>query len=113
MALQNKLARAAESRGFQPLSPSASDCLFDVAWRDGKTMTLVEVKTLSTTNEAAQIRLAVGQILDYADLLRSRGVSSVRCAICVPHAVLSRRYVALCQTLGITLAWPPNYRGIW
>lgn len=112
MILQNRVARAAKHRGLHPLSPSGPP-FFDVVWNDGRTTTIVEVKSLTTTNEASQIRLGLGQILDYKSMLLTRGIKSVKGAICLPHAPSSRRYIALCQSVGVHLSWPPTFRALW
>lgn len=113
MILQNRIASAAERYGLHPLSPSSKDCQFDVAWWEGRALTVVEVKTLATRNEPAQFRVGLGQILDYKDLLLRRGAASVRGVICVSRAPYDQRYVALCKRAGVMVTWPPSYRGLW
>ncbi|AUA11260.1 hypothetical protein GTZ89_22210 [Streptomyces sp. SID8382] len=104
--LQNDLAAAARERGMTVLSPSAADPDFDLAWRRGDDdLVVCEVKSLTRTNEARQLRLGVGQLLDYYDLLRTR-TANVRAVLWVEHEPSDSRWLGICHRAGIELAWP-------
>ncbi|MBU3862882.1 hypothetical protein KN815_01795 [Streptomyces sp. 4503] len=104
--LQNDLAAAARERGMTVLSPGAADPDFDLAWRKGADdLAVCEVKSLTRTNEARQMRLGVGQLLDYHDLLRTR-TSNVRAVLWVEHEPSDARWLGICHRVGIELAWP-------
>jgi hypothetical protein len=104
--LQNALAYEAQSRGFIPLSPDVYDPDFDIAWRDAKgQVTVCEVKSLTSANEARQLRSGLGQVLDYQDQLRNRA-AEVSAVLWVEREPAEPRWVDLCRRVGVTLAWP-------
>lgn len=104
--LQNHLAALAAGASHEVLSPSPTDPEFDVAWRgvDG-TVTVVEVKSLHEANEVKQLRLGVGQVLDYADALRRRGLE-VTAVLYVPRAPSDDRWLDITKSVGVELHWP-------
>lgn len=104
--LQNALAEAAQARGLEILSPRVTDPDFDLAWRmTADDLTVCEVKSLTPANETRQLRAGVGQLLDYHDRLRARA-SSVRAVLWVEYEPADARWIALCERVGVTLAWP-------
>jgi hypothetical protein len=104
--LQNELAKAAQRRGFEPLSPGVVDPDFDLAWRDQQgRMSVCEVKSLTPANEVRQLRTGLGQILDYYDQLSSRA-PDLSAVLWVEFEPADGRWVHLCQRVGVTLAWP-------
>ena len=103
--LENELAALARARGLQPLDPPLEGPVFDVAWLENDSLTLCEVKSLSTANETGQIRLGLGQVLDYAFTLRGRG-HQVRPVLVVEREPASNHWSGLCNEHGVTLVWP-------
>jgi len=103
-ALQNELAYFAKSSGFEPERPASTTPNFDVGWWAGNTFVVVEVKSLSATNEVSQMRLGVGQILDYAHHYQTRG-QAVRPVLAVEREPDSR-WIDLCNRHGINVVWP-------
>ncbi|MFJ7203384.1 hypothetical protein ACIQWR_07600 [Streptomyces sp. NPDC098789] len=104
--LQNDLAKAAAARGLDVLSPGVGDPDFDLAWRlHAAELSVCEVKSLTLANETRQLRAGVGQLLDYHDRLKGRA-DSVRAVLWVEREPSESRWVALCERVGITLAWP-------
>lgn len=134
---QEWLADRVRQRGHQPLSPGPGDPDFDLAWRTGDTAAagsgaaghgpaspstprgavfVAEVKSLTASNETRQLRLGLGQVLDYADRLTAaltadatsggRGVH-VRPVLAVERAPTeATRWEALCARCGVALLWP-------
>ncbi len=100
---EQELASIARARGLQPLTPTIEDPPFDVAWQtpDGS-LVLVEVKSTNETNEIKQLRLGIGQILDYADTLQRRGFTVYK-AICVTTPLRDRRWNDIAASTGIHL----------
>jgi hypothetical protein len=82
--------------------------VFDLAWNDGDTVCVAEVKSVSGTNDEKQLRLALGQVLRYAHLLRAKG-RPVRCYIAAESRPADSSWVDLCADLGITLIWPDAF----
>ena len=66
---QNALANLLRSRSLAPRSPQPGEPQFDVAWLDGQVLFVVEVKSLTKRNEEQQLRLGLGQVLRYRNLL--------------------------------------------
>lgn len=123
---QDALAEALRNAGLKPRSPKPGDPAFDIAWRDsdaGGTAFICEVKSLTSENETGQIRLAIGQVLDYVHTLDSRrkagslplhwkGVRAVRAVVAVERRPAEdARWTGLCEEHGITLTWPEEYAG--
>ena len=63
---QNVLASWVAERGWTAISPAPGDPAFDVAWRRGQETFVAEVKSILPMNEVRQLRLGLGQVLDYA-----------------------------------------------
>ena len=71
---QDALAEALRNASLKPRSPKLADPAFDIAWRDDDTegaAFICEVKSLTDENETGQVRLAIGQVLDYVHALDS------------------------------------------
>jgi hypothetical protein len=66
---QNLLANLLLSRGFMPRSPQPGEPQFYVAWIAGRSLFVAEVKSLTKRNEEQQLRLGLGQVLRYRNLL--------------------------------------------
>ncbi|MGW6716019.1 hypothetical protein ACWF9X_07115 [Streptomyces globisporus] len=86
---------------------------FDAGWSRGEDIFVAEVKSLTGAREDQQIRLGVGQILDYAQQLRSSFPSTVVHPVLVlekrPSAA---RWTALADGVGLHLTWGPDFSGI-
>ena len=101
--LQNRLAEAVKEAGLLPLSPQVGDPNFDLAWWEDDVLTVVEIKSLTKSNETPQLRSGLGQILDYAHLLRSRG-HTVRPVLLVERPPISPHWTDLCRDHDVQLA---------
>jgi hypothetical protein len=97
------------SRGRVPLSPThAPD--YDLAWLEADDrITVVEVKSLRGENEDRQLRLALGQVLDYSKQLIDLGHSTVRPVVAVERPPRASRWTTLFNALGVTLIWPDEF----
>lgn len=106
---QNALAAFATAMGCVTYSPGLGDPYFDLAWRTPYgSVVVVEVKSLTDGNEVGQIRLGLGQVLDYAHELRE-AEPSVRAVLAVEREPLSPRWVRVCADSGVTLVWPEMF----
>jgi hypothetical protein len=104
---QNALAAHLRLLGLEPRSPEYNEPNFDLAWQDGATIFVAEVKSLTDFNEEKQLRLGLGQVLRYAHCLR-------RCGKVVPVLVVERApadagWNELCNQLGVVLLWPERF----
>ena len=102
---QNALADFLSDHGITPNSPSPSDPDFDLGWKSGGTWFVAEVKSLTAQNEARQLRLGLGQVLDYQDALLKR-YARVRAVLAVERQPGDPRWVALCERHDVILVWP-------
>ncbi|MFG2470132.1 hypothetical protein ACGFXB_32365 [Streptomyces canus] len=86
---------------------------FDAGWSRDEDIFVAEVKSLTGAREDQQIRLGIGQILDYAHQLRSAFPNTVIHPVLVlekrPSAV---RWTALADGVGLRLTWAPEFSGI-
>lgn len=110
---QNALANLAAAHGCETKSPGFADPNFDLAWRrpDGSVV-VVEVKSLTDTNELGQVRLGLGQVLDYAHQLRETE-PSVTAALALEKQPLSDRWIHVCADNGVTLVWPGTFEALF
>lgn len=104
-ATQDALAAALRAAGKTPRSPVPGEPVFDLAWEDGDSVCVAEVKSLSGTNQEKQLRLALGQVLRYGQLLSAKG-RPVHCFIATESEPLDPSWSELCSGLGVTLFWP-------
>jgi hypothetical protein len=108
---QNLIANLLRSRGLTPRSPQPDEPQFDIAWMDGGLLFVGEVKSLTKRNEEQQLRLGLGQVLRYQNLLadRSRRVVAV---LALERPPSDSRWAGLCKELNVRLVWPPSFQGI-
>jgi hypothetical protein len=123
---QNALAKALQKANLKPRSQKQGDPAFDIAWRDddvkGVAVAFIgEVKSLTVENESWQIRLAIGQVLDYVHTLDSlrkadslppqwNGVHAVRGVVAVERQPTKvDHWTGLCNEHDIILTWPEKY----
>jgi hypothetical protein len=104
---QNLLHDALVQAGFTSRSPAPGEPEFDIAWEDGESICIAEVKSMSHTNEEKQLRLAVAQVLRYAYLL-SAG-RPVRRFIAVEREPRDPSWLDFTAELGISLIWPETF----
>jgi hypothetical protein len=105
---QNKVAALAEKAGYEVLQAGVGDpAVFDLAWKSSAGKAIVEVKTLSTTKaEDKQLRLGIGQVLDYQERFRAQG-ENVRAILVVDKMPKqAQHWERLCESHKIQLAWP-------
>ena len=86
-----------------PLSPSGQQPAFDLAWRARGQLVVAEVKSLALDIELTQVRLGLGQVLDYAHTLNARPV------LVFERRPNSPRWEALCDRHSVALAWPSAF----
>jgi hypothetical protein len=107
---QNALAEYVRSRGAAPRSPAPSEPNFDLAWLDGDTAFVAEVKSRTDANEERQLRLGLGQVLRYCQVLeRAHKGRTVKAVLAVESAPRDASWRALCAKLGVLLVWPPGF----
>jgi hypothetical protein len=100
---QNLLAEWLVEHRLVPLSPGPSQPAFDLAWRERGELIVAEVKSMPAGSELPQLRLGLGQVLDYAHTLSARPV------LVVERRPADPRWLDLCGTYGVTLVWPSRF----
>jgi hypothetical protein len=105
--LQNAVADAVARAGLRALSPIGAPA-FDIAWRrfDGRVV-ICEVKSAEPDRLEDQMRAAVAQALRYQALAEHKLGEQVDACIFIerePDAI----WLALCQRLGLAVAWAPD-----
>jgi len=108
MRLQNHFADFLASAGVRPLSTQGIDV--DLAWidEDSDRVVVGEIKTLSPVNEKRQIRLGLGQLLDYLDQFANQE-QDARGVLVVEHEPSDLRWNRLLERHEIRLVWPETY----
>jgi hypothetical protein len=106
--LQNLLAEAVKSAGHQPRRPKPSEPQYDLAWDDGETTWVAEVKSLTPQNEERQLQKAVGQVLRYRQLLEEEQGRTVKPMIATERKPRDDTWIDLCAREGIVLHWGPD-----
>jgi hypothetical protein len=104
---QNALADYVRGRGFEPKSPRPGDPNFDLAWDDDGRLFVAEVKSMTNANEEKQLRLGLGQVLRYKQVL-SRYGREVTAVLAVEHRPADHTWEELCADLDVILVWPGN-----
>lgn len=66
---------------------------------------VVEVKSCTKDNEVRQLRMGIGQVLDYDDSLRARG-RAVLPVLYLEREPSDARWVALAERHHVRLIWP-------
>jgi hypothetical protein len=104
---QNGLSKCVRERGFTPRSPRPGEPNYDIAWEEGEALVVGEVKSVTAKNSEEQLRLALGQLLRYRDLLEDGGgtVHSLIVLSAPPH---DERWIDLCEKYDVGLIWMPE-----
>lgn len=112
-SLQDELAHLLLQHHLQPLEPRSCDPAFDLAWRDGERLSVVEVKSLGPDNESAQLRSGLGQVLEYRHLLARRTVHQPRAMLAVDRPPRRLHWTGVCGDVGVALLWPGRLDAIF
>jgi hypothetical protein len=107
-ATQNALYDFLNQRGVSAWSPGPTDPDFDIAWKAKRVTWVAEVKTLPQNSETRQLRLGLGQVLHYQDLLLTQD-RNVRAALVVANPPTNRQWVDLCLRHGVSLIWKDTF----
>ena len=109
--VRNALAVHLRSLGIQPLDPAPSDPPFDLAWWNEGVLYVAEVKSLTRENEQHQLRLGIGQILQYCHLLRRRAEHVI--PVLAPELKpRDPEWGQLCNALNVGLVFPPDFEDL-
>ena len=107
MRTQNRLFDHLAAIGVAARSPAPADPAFDIAWLRGEETWVAEVKSLTRKNEERQLRLGLGQLLRYRQLLAEAG-GPVRAVLMTERKPRDAAWDSLCESLGVVLMWPQS-----
>lgn len=110
-ALQNHFAAALEMTGLVPLQPRPDEPQYDLAWQNGSDVWVVEVKSTTPSNEVRQFRCAIGQVLHYAEQMRSAH-EKVHPVIVLENEPQDDALLGACRRSGISVFWPALFNTI-
>ncbi|MFC5675183.1 hypothetical protein ACFP51_10740 [Streptomyces pratens] len=97
--------RGVEVRTHAPGAPA-----FDAGWSRGTDVFIAEVKSLTGAREDQQIRLGIGQVLDYAHQLRTAHPGRrLHPVLVLEKRPVGPRWSSLAQSAGIRLTWAPGF----
>lgn len=71
---------------------------------------MAEVKSLTRRNEEQQLRLGLGQVPRYRNLL-STPKQQVRAVLALERQPSDSRWMTLCDDHDVRLVWPPAFDG--
>jgi hypothetical protein len=94
--------------GINVHGPSRSAPRFDAGWTRRGRVHVAEVKSLRGAREDQQIRLGLGQLLDYAYRIPRR----VTPILVLERQAADDRWGGLCAAHGVRLTWAPDFPGI-
>jgi hypothetical protein len=106
--IERLVAEAAAAAGWTARGYGKNDPVFDLLLErsDGRdAAVVVEAKSTTPTNEERQLRLALGQVLRYQQLLQRSDRKTVA-MIAVEQPPRDRRWLELCAKVGVTMVWP-------
>ncbi len=106
--IERLVAEAAAAEGWRARAYGPGDPVFDLLLERGAgspQAVVVEVKSLTATNEEKQLRLALGQVLRYRQLLEAGGLD-VAAFIAIERPPRDARWIELCASVGVRLVWP-------
>jgi len=109
---QNALAQLLESNAVEPSSPVARGPLYDLAWRRDGVIYVAEVKSRTDENEERQLRLGLGQVLRYRQVLSADLGAPARAVLVLSSAPKDHSWTQLCEALDVQLCWPPDFAGL-
>lgn len=81
---------------------------FDLAWETETRIVIAEVKSMTRSNEEKQMRLGVGQVLRYRQILSRHG-KAVTGVLAVENLPSDPSWQSLCNELGIVLISPGEF----
>lgn len=103
-SLENWLMQMVRDAGLEPLDP-AGEPFFDLAWRLGDRIVVCEVKS-TRVSQVHQIRLGLGQVLQYRAMLAKTFGDIVLPALLIESAPDDGMWRATCARAGVELFWP-------
>lgn len=108
--VQNGLAEFLQQHDLEARSPSPHEPDFDIAWMADGVVVVGEVKSLAGTEPVQQLRLGLGQVVQYRRQLADL-YGEAAAVLAVEHEPPSS-WRDVCADVGVLLAWPPAWAGL-
>lgn len=107
---QNALSDFLEQHEFLCTVPKADEPQYDLGATDREGYVwVVEVKSIKRANEVHQLRLGLGQVLEYRARLEAR-YEEVRAVLAVSRVPADAdTWTSICESVGVTLVWPETF----
>lgn len=102
---QNALANWLRTESIIPLR--AGTVNFDLAWEVNGVLYVAEIKSLHQLNERNQIRLGIGEVIDFAHRL-----GGARKVLAVEREPSDPEWPYVCSDAGIQLVWPGRFESL-
>lgn len=106
---QDAVAAFLREHGIEPRSPLAGEPQVDLAWSHDERLWIAEVKSTTDSNEEAQLRLGLGQVLRYRHTLASGSDRDVVAVLVPEREPKDPQWRALCEALDVILVWPSSF----
>ena len=107
--VQNGLADFLRSVGYEPRSPISGEPDFDLAWVSSNVV-VAEIKSLTGADPTGQLRLGLGQVLEYRRVLRHL-YGDASAVLAVEHGP-PPMWIEVCADADVVLTWPPTWPGL-
>jgi hypothetical protein len=101
---QNELADAVVAAGYTARSPKAHEPQYDILWETESEVFVAEVKSITSRNEERQLRLALGQVLRYRQVLQ-RSTQKPVVAVIASERRPPSDWIDLCHAFGVRFMW--------
>ena len=79
---------------------------YDLAWLANDMLYVCEVKSLTQDNEQRQLRMAIGQVIQYRQQFTAKGHEPCFAVICTEKQPSDSSWDQVCEDAGIVLVWP-------
>jgi hypothetical protein len=103
-ATQNALSDFLKNSQLIPLSPGPNEPNYDIAWKHNDEIWIAEIKSVTSANEEKQLRLGLGQILRYCQILKTKG--NTHGILVIERAPSDPTWIDLCEAHNALLVWP-------
>jgi hypothetical protein len=103
-ATQNSLSDFLKNSQLIPLSPGPNEPNYDIAWKHNNKIWIAEIKSITSANEEKQLRLGLGQVLRYCQILKAKG--NTHGVLVIERAPSDQTWIELCEAHNILLVWP-------
>ena len=105
--LQRHLARGA----IVFVKPATRRPLFDAGWRASSVNWIAEVKSITASSETQQMRLGLGQLLEYRARIAAH-TGKPKAALVLSKEPSDPAWSDVCAAVGVLLTWAPDFPGL-